>query len=79
MLLSYITDVDIIFTEGYKRENKRKIEVFRPVSGAIPVCVPAELLALVSDHVYYEDVPHFGLEDVVTMVDFLVNNVIDIH
>jgi molybdopterin-guanine dinucleotide biosynthesis protein B len=79
VVVSYITDVDIIFTEGYKRENKRKIEVFRPASGAVPVCVPEELLALVSDHVYYEDVPHFGLENVVAMVDFLVNQVIDIH
>jgi molybdopterin-guanine dinucleotide biosynthesis adapter protein len=75
-VVSYITDVDIIFTEGYKRENKRKIEVFRQAVCNEPLCAKEELLALVSDKVCYEDVPHFSLEDPALMADFLAERVI---
>ncbi len=79
VVVSYISDVDIIFTEGYKRENKRKIEVFRQVSGDGPLCAKAELLAFVSDKAYYEDVPYFSLEDAAAMANFLVASVIEVH
>lgn len=72
----YITDVDIIFTEGYKREGRRKVEVFRREACIEPLYGPAELLAMVTDTVFYDDVPHFPLNDPAPMADFLIANVI---
>lgn len=70
-VIRYIDGVDIIITEGYKRETKRKIEVFRRETGDIPICSKEELLAVVSDVILHEDVPHFDLDDPGPMVDFL--------
>lgn len=75
-VIAYIDGVDIIFTEGYKRENKQKIEVFRQAACGSPVCSKEELLAVASDVKIYEDVPHFCLEDASDMADFLVANII---
>jgi molybdopterin-guanine dinucleotide biosynthesis protein B len=71
-----IDGVDIIFTEGYKRESKRKIEIFRQEACDAPLCLKEELLAVASDMVIYEGVPHFDLEDPAPMADFLAENVI---
>jgi len=67
----FIDNVDIIFTEGYKQETKCKIEVYRQAAGHAPLGVKPELLAVVSDTVLYEQIPHFSLDDSVAMADFL--------
>ena len=76
-VIGYIDSVDIIFTEGYKRESKRKIEVFRQAVCDTPLCSKEELLAIASDVTLYDDVPHFCLEDASAMADFLTINVIN--
>lgn len=76
-VIEYIDGVDIIFTEGYKRESKQRIEVFRKAVSESPLCSKEELLAMASDVKVYEDVPHFSLEDATDMADFLVANVIN--
>ncbi|EAX47192.1 molybdopterin-guanine dinucleotide biosynthesis protein B [Thermosinus carboxydivorans Nor1] len=75
-VVSFVDGVDIIFTEGYKREGKRKIEVFRQAVCDRPLCSKEELLAVVSDVVLYDDVPHFGLDDAAPLADFLVAHVL---
>jgi molybdopterin-guanine dinucleotide biosynthesis protein B len=75
-VIEYMDGVDIIITEGYKRESKRKIEIFRQDACDAPLCTKEELLAVVSDVVLYEDVPHFSLEDAEPMVNFLAEHVI---
>lgn len=75
-VVDYIDGVDIIFTEGYKRESKVKIEVYRQAASGSPLCSQEELLAMATDVKVYEDVPCFGLEDVADMADFLVTNII---
>lgn len=75
-VIGYIDGVDIIFTEGYKRESKRKIEVFRQAASEKPLCSKEELLAMATDVKVYDDVPHFSLEDASDMADFLAVNVI---
>lgn len=75
-IIAYIDGVDIIFTEGYKRENKRKIEVFRSEVCGMPICSKDELLAVVSDIVLHTDIPHFSLDNAVPMADFLEKHVI---
>lgn len=74
-VIEYINGVDIIFTEGYKRESKRKIEVFRREACDAPLCSKEELLAVASDTVLYEDVPHFSVNDPAPMADFLEKHV----
>lgn len=71
-----IGEMDIIFTEGYKRQGLLKIEVFREAVSPAPVCPRDELLALVSDSAVYEGVPRFALDNVAAMADFLETDVI---
>ncbi|TWH49482.1 molybdopterin-guanine dinucleotide biosynthesis protein B [Sporomusa sp. KB1] len=67
----YIDNVDIIFTEGYKQEAKCKIEVYRQGNINAPLGVKPELLAVVSDIIVYETIPHFALDDPSALADFL--------
>lgn len=75
-VIEYIDGVDIIFTEGYKRESKQKIEVYRQEASENPLCSKEELLAMATDVKVYDNVPSFSLEDASDMADFLVANVI---
>ena len=77
-VVEYIDGVDIIFTEGYKREGKRRIEVFRKEACDAPLCLPGEVLAVASDTTIYEDVPHFDVNDAAPMADFLVQNILEV-
>ncbi|HEY84717.1 MAG TPA: molybdopterin-guanine dinucleotide biosynthesis protein B [Chloroflexi bacterium] len=70
-LLGTINDVDIILTEGYKRSSKPKIEVLRAALHRQPLCVPSELIALVSDFSAPFDVPFFALDDAAGVVDLI--------
>jgi len=68
----YFQDVDIILTEGYKKEDKPKIEVFRSQVHETPLCKGDEhLVALVSDTSLDLDVPSFELDDTKGLADFL--------
>lgn len=68
----YVDGVDIIFTEGYKREGKQRIEVFRQEASITPLCTKEEVVAMATDVKVYEDVPSFSVEDPAEMADFLV-------
>ncbi|WP_373325871.1 molybdopterin-guanine dinucleotide biosynthesis protein B [Sporomusa paucivorans] len=68
---AHISGVDIIFTEGYKRESTCRIEVFRKEACESPLCLQDELFALASDTMLYDDVPHFSVNDPAPMADFL--------
>ena len=70
-VLARIRGVDLIFTEGYKRGNKPKIEVYRSVLGRELLCEPAELLAIASDVQFANGVPCYGLDDAVGLCDLL--------
>lgn len=63
--------VDVIFTEGYRRAAKVKIEVSRRDLGSKLVAPPQDLLALVTDQQFEVDVPHFGLDDAEGVVDLI--------
>ncbi len=68
----YFQDVDIILTEGYKKEDKPKIEVFRSQVHETPLCKGDEhLVALVSDTSLDPSVPRFELRDIKGLADFL--------
>lgn len=70
-VVARIRGVDIIFTEGYKREGKLRIEVFRREASSEPLCLEGDLLASVSDEALYPGVPCFPLDDPVPLAAFL--------
>jgi molybdopterin-guanine dinucleotide biosynthesis protein B len=68
----YFQDVDIILTEGYKKEDRPKIEVFRSQVHETPLCREDQhLVALVSDTSLDIGVPRFGLRDMKGLADFV--------
>jgi len=72
LVAEYLPDVDIIFTEGYKRENKPKIEVFRKEIHKELLCLKDEnLIALVTNQRFVIGVPCFDIDDVKGLSDFI--------
>ena len=72
-LAPLLANVDVILTEGYKREYKAKLEVFRPEVLAEPLCKDDDhLVALISDAPVELGVPRFSTDDVEGLADFLI-------
>ncbi len=67
-----LKDIDIIITEGYKRQDKPKIEVYRPEISDTLLCEKEELLALATDVPLHMGVPEFGLDDSAGIVDLIL-------
>jgi len=72
----YLSDMDLILAEGFKKQNLPKIEVFR--TGSVhkePLCMEDEnLIAFVTDSDYKPEAPLFGLEDINQIADFIESN-----
>jgi molybdopterin-guanine dinucleotide biosynthesis protein B len=74
-----IEGVDLILTEGYKRENKPKIEVLRTQLDPLPLCSQDDnLLAIVADQVDHSrdirdqfSVPWFHWDDIQGVADYI--------
>ena len=73
-MLGRITDVDVIFTEGYKYGEWPKIAVRRLDSGKPLPVSPDECFAIVSDVPEDTDTPYFGLEDIDGLADLILRN-----
>jgi len=73
-LAQYFSKADIILTEGYKRGDKPKIEVFRREIRKEPICKhDKHLVALISDAPVNLDVPRFSPDDIPGLTDFLIS------
>ena len=73
----YFYGVDIIITEGFKRENKPKIEVFRKARHDEPACIgDNNLIALVTDDDIDLNVPKFAHEDITGLVDLIEKKIL---
>lgn len=71
-IIALFRNVDLIIVEGYKHEPKPKIEVLRAAHSTASVLHDdANLIAVVSDFVYDGHLPHFGLDDVAAICDFI--------
>lgn len=70
---NFLPDMDLIITEGYKRQHKPKIEVCRQSISEELLCKPEELIAVVSDINFDIGVPHFGLDDINLLADLIEN------
>lgn len=71
-VMAKIANVDIIISEGYKRNDKPKIEVFRSAVHEAPLCGGEDnLIALASDVRLELGVPIFALDDYAGMADLI--------
>lgn len=69
----FFPPVDIILTEGYKRQTRPKVEIFRREAHAEPLCTSdPHLIALVSDENLDLGVPRFATGDTRGLARFLV-------
>ncbi|SNR99244.1 molybdopterin guanine dinucleotide biosynthesis accessory protein MobB [Anaerovirgula multivorans] len=71
-ILADIKNVDIIITEGYKRADKPKLEVYRKEVTEKFLCSDEEMFAIVTDDEHGKAIPTFGFHEIEKLVDFIV-------
>lgn len=80
LISSFVSDLDVVVTEGYKKGPFPKIEVLREAVSRESVCATDEkLLALASDFKLKLKKPVYDLEDFIGISDLIVNKVIKPH
>ena len=70
-IAAQIDSVDLILTEGYKREAHHRIEVSRRARTTELISQPEELLAIAADYPIEAAVPVYDLNDVAGLVDLI--------
>ena len=73
----YLSDVDIVLAEGYKRSKLPKVEICRAERSRELLCTADELLAVVSDLRFELPCPQFGLDDVAGVANLLEGHLRD--
>ena len=74
-LQHYFDDLDLLITEGYKKENKPKIEVVRSARHTEALLKDdRHLVAVVTDVDLKMKIPVFGLDDIDHLADFIEQN-----
>jgi molybdopterin-guanine dinucleotide biosynthesis protein B len=67
-----VQDVDLILSEGYKKDVQPKIEIFRKEKHTELLCTTKDnLIAIVSNQTFDTGVPCFGLDDMKGLGDFI--------
>ena len=73
-LRKFFTHANVILTEGYKKQNRPKVEIYRSEVHDEPLCRNDDnIVAIMSDVQVGLNVPRFSLDDVSGLVDFLVD------
>lgn len=73
----WIKDVDLILSEGYKRDVQPKIEIFRKEKHKKLLCTKRDnLIAIVSNQKFRVGVPCFDLEDMRGLANFIEEEVL---
>ncbi|KAA0258934.1 molybdopterin-guanine dinucleotide biosynthesis protein B [Deferribacter autotrophicus] len=74
LILKYFSDVDIILTEGYKKSNIPKFEIYRIEHGKEPLCFgDNHLVGIVTNSEVSIDKPIFGLSDYEKVADYIIS------
>jgi len=69
--------MDLVITEGYKKEPIPKIEIFRSAIHAEPLSdLGEDLIARMSDVGTDRDIPHFGLDESRALAEFIAEKII---
>jgi len=77
--LTFFKEMDLVLTEGFKKENKPKLELYRLDNGKdYLLCDEAELAALITDDPPPRKTskPIFRFQDIKKIADFLEENFI---
>ena len=73
----YFSDIDLVLTEGYKKEPIPKVEIFRSAVHSEPLPDPENnLIARMSDVETDPNIPHFGLDDSRALAQFIAEKII---
>lgn len=77
-LLPYLSDMDLVVTEGYKSGDRPKIEIYRKASEKTPLYdgVRTDIIALVTDADLEVSVPKFGLDEADLLAMFIVEGML---
>ena len=71
-LEKYFQDMDLVITEGYKKENKPKIMIFRSPKQKEPLFREGEnLIAFVTNSEFIHELPVFGLDEIEKLADLI--------
>jgi molybdopterin-guanine dinucleotide biosynthesis protein B len=77
-LIPFFSGMDLVLAEGYKNENRPKIEVFRQEMHPAPIFTDdASLLAFVTDTRLDTGLPQFSPSQVREIVDFIETRVLE--
>lgn len=74
-LLAKINHVDVILTEGFKKENWPKILVYRKAAGKAPAADPKDCFAVVSDMPFEGNDRLFALDDAASVAGLIADEV----
>lgn len=70
----FISDIDIIIAEGFKRERVPKIEVYRKAMTVEPIYPTMDgVIAIATDAPLEPGIPVLGLDDIPRLADFIVD------
>ena len=73
----WIQDVDLILSEGYKRDVQPKVEISRKEKHEKLLCTKKDnLIAIVSNQKFRVGVPCFGLEDMRGLANFIEKDIL---
>ncbi|BBO84722.1 molybdopterin-guanine dinucleotide biosynthesis protein B [Desulfosarcina ovata subsp. sediminis] len=73
-LVPFFSDMDLLISEGFKRDRAPKIEIFRPERHRQPACLDDEnLMAMICDTPMAVGVPQFSTSDVEAIADFIIH------
>ncbi len=76
-LTAHLRDLDLIITEGYKHQEKPKIEVCRRATQKTPLAPELQnIIAFVSDMSFDLPIPMFGLEHIAGIADLIEEELI---
>ena len=77
ILSRYVSNVEILITEGYKQGNMPKIEIYQPKEGAKPLCYnDKNLIAIITDELIDAHVPTFQRDDIKGVAEFIISRFI---
>jgi molybdopterin-guanine dinucleotide biosynthesis protein B len=70
----FLGEADLVIAEGFSLAPGAKIEILRRACARPPRCTVADgLIAIVTDmDEVYPQLPHFGLDDIAALADFLL-------
>lgn len=76
-LIAMLPEVNLILTEGFKHNNKPKIEIFRSEVSTELITEPKERLAIASDVIWEVGVPCYHINDVEGIVNEIMKYIVD--